>query len=407
VTSNLGAGGAERQVAYVMQGLSADPIPGHGAALAVNSLEATNANDFFLTDVTQSGLPVIDLEIQRQQAAVRQVLATHPTLRPQVQALASLPAELSRVALPLYAHLIETRPQVVHLWQDAINIAGGIAAVVAGVPQIVLCTRSTRPVENRRYRRYLHAGYRALMGYAGEMTIVNNSANGARDYADWLNIPADQIGVFYNGYNFDALRASAAPGAEQAVRAEYGIPEDALVLGGVMRFSAEKRPDLWVETLLEAVAAEPKLYGMIVGDGPMRAALMDQVAAAGLSDRICFPGRQTPVVPFMRAMDMLFLSSVTEGLPNVLIEAQALGVPVATMDVGGATEAVDVGRSGIALQEATPADLAAQILAVLTDTEARTQMAAAAEDFATTQFSLEAMIGTLKRSYGMGGDAPC
>ncbi|PIE16467.1 MAG: hypothetical protein CSA68_02650 [Rhodobacterales bacterium] len=398
-SSNLGSGGAERQVAYVMQGIMADPLPNDRCVLAVNSLDANNANDFFLPEVNRSGCEVIDLDHARQTSEIREVLSNHPEYGDQIRALASMPAELSRMALPFFAYLVRTKPRVVHLWQDAINIAGGIAAVAAGVPQIVLCTRSTRPVEIRRYRRYLHEGYLALLDYAGTLKIVNNSANGARNYEEWLGLEAGSIDVFYNGYDFDALCARAKPQDRTDIRARFSIPGSAKVIGGVMRFSAEKRPDLWVATVIEAARKDPDLYGLIVGEGPMRESMVEQVAAQGLADRIHFAGRQTPVEPWMCAMDMLFLSSVTEGLPNVLIEAQALGVPVATMRVGGAPEALEDGRSGIVLDEATPDELADHLLAALADDATMDQMKAAATQVVFDRFSLATMIGTLKSFY--------
>lgn len=398
-SSNLGAGGAERQVAYVMQGLGEDPFPGELAALAVNSLDPANANDFFLSEVEPTGCQVIDLDAERQRSAIRATLAAHPEHAGNVRALAALPAELGRMAIPFYAHLVVHRPRVVHMWQDAINVAGGLAAVVAGVPQIVLCTRSTHPVEIRRYRRYLREGYHALLKYTGRVTIVNNSANGARDYEEWLGLEPGRIQVFYNGYDFAALRARRGPDDRLRIRARYAIPEEAPVIGGVMRFSAEKRPDLWVDTVCAAVHEHPSVHGLIVGDGPMREDLTALVKGRGLAGRIHFVGRHTPVEPWMSAMDMLFLSSVTEGLPNVLIEAQALEVPVATMNVGGAPEALAAGESGIVLDEA-PADmLAAAILAAMTDAPRMAGMRRAAAGFVNARFALPAMVARLKGFY--------
>lgn len=398
-SSSLGAGGAERQATYVVQGIMQDPEMSEPCSLVVNSLNPQIGNDFFLPDVKKAGCEIIDLDDLRQTSSVRQILADHPDHAGAIRQLASLPFDASRIAIPFFGYLVKTRPRVVHLWQDTINIAAGIAAVAAEVPQIVLCTRSTRPAEISRYRRYLREGYLALLTYRGEMTVVNNSANGARDYADWLGISLGTINTFYNGYDFKNLRAKTKASDRSEIRKKYAIAKTAKVIGGVMRFSHEKRPDLWVKTLIAATTQSADIHGLIVGDGPMRKALMAEVKAAGLSDRIHFPGRQTPVEPWMSAMDILFLSSVTEGLPNVLIEAQALGVPVATMHVGGAPEALQAGTSGFTLQEATPKKLAQQMVAALQDTAQMDAMSKAAITFVNAQFSLATMVETLKTLY--------
>ena len=70
----------------------------------------------------------------------------------------------------------------------------------------------------------------------------------------------------------------------------------------------------------------PDAHAVLVGDGPMLDLIKSWVAEAGLATRIHFVGTQSPIEPWIRAMSVLFLSSLTEGLPDViLIQAQALG----------------------------------------------------------------------------------
>jgi len=399
VSSSLGVGGAERQVAYVIQGLMQDKDLDEPCSLVVNSLNPHIGNNFFLPEIKRAGGTIIDLETLRQSAHIRQILADFPEHARSIRQLAALPREASRVAIPFFGHLLETRPRVVHLWQDAINIAAGMAAVAAGVPHIVLCTRSTRPSKLFRFRRYLFEGYQALLTYSGTLVMVNNSSNGAKDYEAWLGLPAGSIRPFYNGYDFAAIRAKTTPTDRQKIRQQCAIPDGAKVIGGVMRFTPEKRPDLWVKTLIAAIARAPDTHGLLVGEGPMQGALMAMVDAAGLTARIHFVGRQMPVEPWMSAMDILFLSSATEGLPNVLIEAQALGLPVATMNVGGAPEAVLAGKTGIILDEATPEILAQIITALLQDPARMAAMSAAGPRFVDSKFSMETMVGVLKTLY--------
>ena len=399
LSSNLGAGGAERQVAYVMQGFMENPHTDGDCSLVVNSLNPEIRNDFFLDEVEKTGCEITDMEGLRATSSIRHMLALHPEFADRTRQLAALPFDASRIAIPFFGHLIKTRPKTVHLWQDSINVVAGMAAVAAGVPKIVLCTRSTRPVEISRYRRYLKEGYLALLKYSGAITIVNNSANGARNYEDWLGIQPNSIKVFYNGYDFNKIRSKTTKTDRGEIRRQYSIPKNAQVIGGVMRFSTEKRPDLWVETLISAAGKSADIYGVIVGGGPMRNPLIAKVAELGLSNRIFFPGRQTPIEPWMSAMDILFLSSVTEGLPNVLIEAQSLGVPVATMNVGGAHEALLVDQSGFTLEEARPEKLAEQIIDALQNPARMKKMSKVAIEFVNAQFALPVMMRTLKTMY--------
>jgi len=145
------------------------------------------------------------------------------------------------------------------------------------------------------------------------------------------------------------------------IRADFGIAPNTPVLGGVMRCSFGKRPELWTEVAIRLAGQLDPFHAILVGDGPMLPQLRERVRDAGYRDRIHFVGQRTPVEPWMRAMDVLFLSSLTEGMPNVLVEAQSLGVPVATMAIGKAG-AANAGLLAIAILALSREDLAEQLV---------------------------------------------
>jgi glycosyltransferase involved in cell wall biosynthesis/predicted Zn-dependent protease len=400
VTSTLGAGGAERQVALTCQAMS-QSSSGLTPELIAEDLSSELGRDFFLPQVVQAGVPVSRLRELHSAACWRELIAERPELRPHIRLLSSLPLQAQRIALPLYVLLVRNRPQVVHLWQDMIAVAGGLAAVLAGVPTIVLGIRSTRPVEIQRARPFFHGAYRAMLRRPG-ISMVGNSANGARDYEDWLGLSAGNVAVVANACDFRAIETNISPTETQRIRDSFGIPPDAPVLGGVMRCSYEKRPELWTAVAIDLAQRDPRFHGILVGDGPMMPELVAQVASAGLADRIHFAGRRTPIEPWMQAMDVLFLSSLTEGLPNVLIEAQAVGVAVATLRVGGAPEAVSEGRSALVIDEAPVAVVAGQIGELLNSHEWRNRLAQAGPAVAREKFSPESIVRQFTGIYGLG-----
>jgi glycosyltransferase involved in cell wall biosynthesis len=99
-------------------------------------------------------------------------------------------------------------------------------------------------------------------------------------------------------------------------------------------------------------------------------------------------------------MDALLLTSVTEGLPNVVIEAQAAGVPVVSTDVGGVREIIDDGRTGFAVSEATATGLADRILRILSDSQWMESAKAEARMSARARFADDAMIARTLAVYG-------
>ena len=390
VTSTLGSGGSERQVMYSMRGLAEADHGLPAVELAARSLDRYHRHDFFLPLVEETGLPVIDLSESELFDHIRALGGGVVPHREAVRLAGALPPELQVVTLPLLGVFLERRPDIVHLWQDAINIAGGIAALLAGVPKIIMGTRSTRPDSRRRLRRYLLPGYREMLKLP-QVTMVNNSHNGARDYEDWIGLSEGEVAVIHNGFDVDQLRRSAETHPVHAEAEALGIPKDAVVMGGVMRFSEEKRPGLFVDVAVELARRMPEAHFLLIGDGPLRPELVRLVRERGLSDRIHLPGAKRPIEPWMRLMSLLFLTSRMEGLPNVLIEAQLLGVPVAATDVGGAKETMVPDTTGILIDSGDPQVLADRIEGLLGDPDRLAAMAEEAGRWAPDSFGLDAM----------------
>ncbi len=389
VTSSLGSGGAERQVAYTAKSCTTGNGIKSLTVLAEN-LDPTFQRDFFKSEIERTDHAIVDIAETGRDILIRQLASECPQYRDDLALLQSLEPEVSRFAAPFYAWLRLNPTDVVHLWQDSICVAGGMAAVLAGVPKIIIATRSTRPDSRRRLRPYLKPGYLTLMDRP-EVTMINNSDSGARDYEDWLGLEKGSVATLHNGMDISTMKRRGSPKAVSAIREDLDLTDENLVLGGVMRFTEEKRPDLFIEVAMNAAKRDPRLRFILVGDGPMREGLMHDVAEAGLADHIIMPGAQNPVEPWMVNFDMLFLSSRMEGLPNVLLEAQCLGTPVASMNVGGAPETLVDGVTGILIDETNPDIIASMILEKLYDREWREAASTAGRKRIKELFSVEAM----------------
>ena len=107
------------------------------------------------------------------------------------------------------------------------------------------------------------------------------------------------------------------------------------MLGSVFRMSEEKRPLLWLDVAANVAAQRPDAHFVVCGDGPMRDEMRTYAAELGIADRVHLPGAQSNIGSWFKLMDVVMLTSRHEGLPNVLLEAQSLGVPVVAPDVGG------------------------------------------------------------------------
>jgi len=141
-------------------------------------------------------------------------------------------------------------------------------------------------------------------------------------------IPASRIHQIDNA--IEPPQAVGEPAG--ALRRELGLPEHAYVFGAVARLAPEKNLDL----LLDAFAAmdDHASVLLLVGDGPDRAALEAQAQRLGLGERVRFAGQRDDMARVYPALDCLVLSSRTEGMPLVVLEAMACGVPVIATAVG-------------------------------------------------------------------------
>ncbi len=310
-----------------------------------------------------------------------------------------LPAELTHVAA--YTHiLLDRQPDIVHLWLDEVNIKAGLAAALTGVSRIVLSMRSVNPTHFVFYQPYMKAGYQVLLERP-QVLALNNSQVGAEDYAAWLGLAPAKITVVRNGVDFDQIvPASSQGGRGQLYRAAHGIPADAFVMGGVMRFSEEKRPLLWLEAAELVASRYPDAHFLLVGDGVQRTLVEARIARSALANRMHLVGHESKPYDSIAAMNVLFLSSVFEGSPNVLIEAQALGVPVVSTPAGGAIEALDDGRTGWIARSGRAHEAADRIIELATHPAQAAQAGHLAPDFVRTRFGMQRMIDETAAAYG-------
>lgn len=156
-----------------------------------------------------------------------------------------------------------------------------------------------------------------------------------RDAAVRLGASPERVHPFYRGVDGEYFH----PGDRAAARAQLGIPADARMLLTVGNMVHVKGFDILLQALVLAGDAAPWQVYMI-GDGPLRSSLMEQVRDLGLSSRVKFIGRipHNDLADWFRASNRMVLPSRSEGVPNVLLETMACGVPFIATSVGGIPE---------------------------------------------------------------------
>jgi glycosyltransferase involved in cell wall biosynthesis len=198
--------------------------------------------------------------------------------------------------------------------------------------------------------------------------------------------PAGRIQTIANGIRLD--RYHPDPAARAAIRAELGLG-DAWVIGTVGRLDEAKNQAMLVRAIAPRLSAKLRL--VIVGDGPARAQLEAEVAKLSHPEYVVMTGRRMDVPQIMPAFDVFALSSKTEGLPLVVPEAMAAGLPIVTTSVGGLPSVVDEGVTGL-LVPVEEAALGAALGKLADDHELARTMGKRAREVALGRYSSERMV---------------
>jgi glycosyltransferase involved in cell wall biosynthesis len=387
VCGSLQPGGAERQLTNAVRGLARRGIRDITVLCAHLAPRQPEAYDFFAPELAAAGI------------VARQICRPSPLYAPLPPGLlavaAKLPTALVCDAADLWRELVSLRPAVVQAWLDWSNIRAGIAAVLAGVPRIVLSGRNLNPSRFFFHEPIMRAAYRALLSQPG-VVLFNNSLAGARDYADWLGVPAERIGVVYNAVDLPTPDRNAA----LAERRRLGVPDEALLIGSMFRFSPEKRPLLWVETAAAILARRTDVIFALYGAGPMGAEISARVAALGLERRVILAGLSGNALTALGAIDVFLLTSEAEGTPNTAIEAQWAGRPVVACTAGGVAEAFLPGETGILVPRADPEAIADAVLRLAVDHAWRERIRSTGPSFVASRFGVDRMVGELIAQYG-------
>jgi glycosyltransferase involved in cell wall biosynthesis len=166
-------------------------------------------------------------------------------------------------------------------------------------------------------------------------------AQSARDIVVREGVAPDRVVVIPNAVD---ARDISTPMSRAEARAKLGLPDDAFVAAVVGRLSHEKGQDLALRALAMARARGAEVTFALAGDGPDREMLEGLARELGLGLAVRFLGHQKQVGAVYKASDMLVMPSRSEAMPNALLEAMTLGLPVVATRVGGVPEVADDGE---------------------------------------------------------------
>lgn len=296
----------------------------------------------------------------------------------------------------LVREIKHSRPALLHPHDYKTNILAVLLGKRFGLP--VVTTMHGFGLPNARLKLYFRLERWALR----RMDRVICVSPDLLEYAVKIGVPSERCKLVDNAIDLEQFTRRAT--VEEAKK-RLGLSPERLLMGAVGRLFEEKGFD-------RLIAATGRLSGpahethprvpldlVIVGEGPERGALERLIRQRGLEDRVRLAGHQTDTIAWFEAMDIFALSSLREGLPNVLLEAMALEVPVVATRVGGVPGLVSDGESGLLVKPDDVDGLTTAIRTLAETPNVRRRLAAAARKAIETGYSFEKRMEKIRGIY--------
>ena len=301
-----------------------------------------------------------------------------------------------KALLKLTKMMRDGRYHIVHTHSSKAGVLGRVAAKLAGVPVIVHTVHGWSFHEHMSPRQLrLYVTLEKIGDWCGDTAVVVAAKDRDKGLTQGIKNVANYT-LIRSGIELERFGHPQIPPAQ--MRQQLGIPADVPVVGSVTRLSAQKAPLDLVAAFAHIQRQQPDTWFVIVGDGPLRQEVEQALVVAGIADRVILTGLRRDVPELMVTFDVFVLSSLWEGLPRVLPQAMASGLPIVCTQADGSAEAVVEGENGFLVAKGQPEALAEKVAILLANGELRRRMGENGRHYAHS-FGAAKMVADLDALY--------
>lgn len=283
--------------------------------------------------------------------------------------------------------LKEYQIDILHTHGWGTLVYGFIAARKAGTPVIIHGEHGTFKLDRAR-RRFI---YKIIVGRVAQVLTVSDSLK--RDLINIIDMPELSIRRIINGVNTDRF----CPGASETVKKEIGLQGADRVIGSVGRLEKVKNYELMIRCFSEI--KDSGVMGLLVGEGSQRADLERLANDLGIEGEFVFTGGRNDIDELMPLFDIFVCSSHSEGLSNTILEAMACGVPVVATDVGGNSEIIRHGETGLLVPAGDAGAMKDAVTGLLQNSSMLQQMKQRSREVAVEKYSISHMVSEYEDVY--------
>ena len=355
IIGQLSLGGAEQQLYYLLAGLDRSRFRPLVISLG------PKPDEYWVQPIIRLGIPVH--HIPRRFGRTLRALRIADVLRVQ-------------------------KIQIVHGWVFHSN---PYAAMAGGLARISIRLGSMREaysgLPKRKFLRWI--------GFRGLDVLITNSTRTAQQLQTLDSLRA-RVQIVPNGV---PLPEKIDPIERSRLKIDLGCSDRDLLIGSIGRLDENKNYCMLLRVFALLCEKWPVLRLVIIGDGPMKGKLTAMAEHLGIISKVSFPGSIPHAARYLPAMDVCCLTSYTEGMPNLVMEAAAARLPVVSADCGDTGDLIDHGVSGYLVAPDDDVTMADHVNSLLSNTKHRISMGQAAREKMRREFSIESMIMRMTRLY--------
>jgi glycosyltransferase involved in cell wall biosynthesis len=291
----------------------------------------------------------------------------------------------------LRALIAHHRPAILQVNSSRDSWIGAVAVrLLRPRPKLLRIRHISAPL-NRNWMTHLL--YRRLF----DMVVVTGGEKTKRELVERDGLAAERVAAFPIGLDVGYFRPSPP---DHDLRLELGLPKGHLLVGLISYLRSYKGHEYFIEAASMLAARRDDVSFVIVGEGPEEAAIRSRIEQLGLSGRIRMLGFREDLLNVFRSFDLFAIPSVEgDTIPQVLMQALAIGLPVVSTTVGSIPDVVIDGETGFVVPPRDGPALAERTARLLDDADLRSRMGRQGRSMVERDYSLEHMLDRMEGVY--------
>jgi L-malate glycosyltransferase len=370
LNTQMEAGGAQKSLLILAQGLTRR---GH----SVTVVTMYDKNSYIPIFRNQYGVPIVDLQMKVQGNALRKTQAFLRGLK------------------KLYDTIRQNDIDTLQTFNDYSNIIGPFIGWLAAVP--------VRVSSERGMLRNVNGVVRLLDRFITNTSLVHIMTTVSESMRDFCveeqRIKPEKIVIIPNSVDVQKYSLKVNLDQKNQFIQQFGIDAYSFIVTIVARLSLVKGHMYLLQAIPRILQRLPDVHFLIVGDGPLHAQFKKRIEDENINTHVHMLGVRHDVPMILACSDLFVLASLSEGMPNVILEAMAAGVPIVATKVGSVPEIIENEEIGLLIPPADPQALALAVIELAKNPTKMARMSLLAQQKAISEFSQDRNISAYESLY--------